>query len=88
MDDLLPDFPIVKRMPTCPEAHRESIAEFLTHIRDKIERSLNDHRVQAMTDKSPRTVGMVKYQRTQLSVINWLLELNAMRRKETKVHAD
>lgn len=79
---------VVKRMPTCPESHRASIDEFLTHIRDKIERSLNDHRVLAMTDKSPRTVGMVKHLRNQLGTLNHLIYLNHIRRKERRGTAD
>lgn len=72
--------PVVKKMPTFPDTHRASIDEYLTFLRDRVERSLNDHRVAAMQDKSARTVGMVRYLRNQLSTLNWAIELNAMRR--------
>lgn len=72
--------PVVKRMPIFPDTHRASIDEYLTFLRDKIELSLNNHRVLAMQDKSARTTGMVRYLRNQLATLNWAIELNAMRR--------
>lgn len=78
----------VKRIPTCPENHRASIAEFLEHFRDRVERSLNDHRVAAMSNKSPSLLGQIRYFRNQLSTINWLAEMNASRRKQGAGDAD
>lgn len=75
------NFPIVRRVPTCPENHRESIAAFLQHFRDHIERSLNDHRVAAMQNPTPSICGQITYQRSQLATINWLIAMNSSRRK-------
>lgn len=83
-----PENPIVKRLPTCPENHRESIDEFLHYFRDRVERALNDLRGASMTDKSPRTVGQISYHRTQLSVLNWLISMNQQRRKVARPDAD
>jgi hypothetical protein len=88
MEETTTENPTVKRLPTCPESHRESIDVFLVHMRDKIELALNDHRVAAMRDKSPRLVGMVKYLRSQLACLNWLIQTNAIRRKQGAGNAD
>lgn len=75
------DHPRIVRLPVLPETHRESINEFLSALADKIAKSLNDHRVAAMTDKSTRTSGYVLWLRHQLATIEWAAALNNSRRK-------
>jgi len=76
-----PTIPVVKRIPTCPESHRESIDEFLHYMRGRIEKALNDTRIAAMMTRSPQAVTSINYQRSQLSCINWLISINQTRRK-------
>jgi hypothetical protein len=73
--------PKITRIPTCPESHRESIDEFLIHMRNRIEKSLNDQRVAAMTTRHKSAEGTISYLRYQLSTLNWLIQINQQRRK-------
>lgn len=69
------------RLPAISDHDRQVIRLYLQHMRDRVERSLNDHRVLCMTDRSKRHIGMVSHLRSQLSTISWLIEVNEQRRR-------
>lgn len=73
--------PIVKKIPVCPESHRDSIEAFLEHLLTRIDRTVNDHRALAMIDRSDRTIGQLNHFKKYQQCIRWLLSLNETRRK-------
>ena len=66
----------VSKLPPNTIEERQAIAVFLEYIRTKTELNLNNHRVFAMTDKSARTLGMVRHYRSQLGTIVFLQSIN------------
>jgi hypothetical protein len=73
------------RLPVCPETHRESIHEFLTHFDFLFERELNDLKALSMQYRTASYQGQLSYTRNKLATVRALLAYNEQRRKRVKL---
>ena len=62
--------------PTTFEWEYRVIDHFLRNALDSTERTLNDHRAQAMTDRTDRLRGLIEYFRHQKATIEDLISRN------------
>lgn len=68
-------------IPPATTSQQDAIDAFLRHYLERIEHSCNDHRVIAMTDRTPRLQGIILYQRHQMATLKTLIAANLSRAK-------
>lgn len=85
MEDHIDNVTAPPRIPTCPESHRGSIAEFLEYFEARVEKALASYRELTRTSKDENTVRQLQYFVHQRATIRFLHAMNNARRKHVKV---